>query len=353
MATVAAVMIVKDEERFLAQCLDSIKDFVDSVILVDTGSTDRTMEIAEEYGCVIYEHPWQNDFSEARNFALGKVPEDIDYVFIIDADEKVDGNDKVEFFRAFGSGRDYIQMPVISYTPGGSGQHWSIRAWKNGIAHYEGAIHNQVMHDSGTDGLLCKVRIHHYGYDLSQEQMDRKWNRIIDITKKQLEEVPGDPIPTVNLLQVYRAQHRWQDMVDIIKSFDHSTHNDHTLVRMALDNVFALTFLGRLDEAYKLCMHFLKNRPDDIDALYSLGVILSSRGQHLESILFMNKYLETLAAAKQNPKVSTVTINAWGAMDGALLCIGRSLIAGMHHNQLSLSATEPSAVQEVSELPVC
>ena len=62
-------MIVKNEEKFLAQCLKSIKDAVDEIIIVDTGSTDRTVEIAQSFGAKVYHHPWRS-FSEARNHSL-------------------------------------------------------------------------------------------------------------------------------------------------------------------------------------------------------------------------------------------------------------------------------------------
>jgi len=63
-------MIVKNEERFLAQCLESVKDHVDEICIVDTGSTDRTIEIARSYGANVEEHAWRNDFGWARDRAL-------------------------------------------------------------------------------------------------------------------------------------------------------------------------------------------------------------------------------------------------------------------------------------------
>ena len=68
--TLAAVMIVKNEEACLKRCLDSIKDHVDEIVIVDTGSTDKTVEIARKYTDRIWEYPWNDDFSAARNFSL-------------------------------------------------------------------------------------------------------------------------------------------------------------------------------------------------------------------------------------------------------------------------------------------
>src|SRR5207253_10332123 len=63
-------MIVKNEERFLRNCLESVKDIVDEMVIVDTGSTDSTPDIAREYGAKVIPHVWKDDFSEARNVSL-------------------------------------------------------------------------------------------------------------------------------------------------------------------------------------------------------------------------------------------------------------------------------------------
>ena len=85
--TISVCLIVKNEEEFLPQCLESIKDVVDEIIVVDTGSTDRTVEIAKSFGAKVYHHAWENDFSKHRNQSIGYASSD--WIFILDADEKV------------------------------------------------------------------------------------------------------------------------------------------------------------------------------------------------------------------------------------------------------------------------
>lgn len=81
------VMIVKNEERTLERCLKAAKPLVDAIIIADTGSTDRTVEIARQMGAAVYPFTWVNDFSAARNFALEK--SDGDWNLVLDADETV------------------------------------------------------------------------------------------------------------------------------------------------------------------------------------------------------------------------------------------------------------------------
>ncbi len=81
-------MIVKDEERFLPGCLESVKGLVDEIIIADTGSTDSTKEIALKFGARVIDFPWRNDFSAARNESLQHTTGD--WILYLDADERID-----------------------------------------------------------------------------------------------------------------------------------------------------------------------------------------------------------------------------------------------------------------------
>ena len=94
MATISLCMIVKNEEAILARCLDSIADLMDEIIIVDTGSTDRTREIASHYTDQIYDFPWNNDFSAARNFSFSKAQ--MEYIYAADADEVLDSFNRLK-----------------------------------------------------------------------------------------------------------------------------------------------------------------------------------------------------------------------------------------------------------------
>lgn len=95
MMRISLCMIVKNEERVLARCLDSICDLMDEIIIVDTGSTDRTKEIAYRYTQKVYDFEWVQDFAAARNFAFDKATGD--YIYSADADEVLDEENHERF----------------------------------------------------------------------------------------------------------------------------------------------------------------------------------------------------------------------------------------------------------------
>lgn len=113
MPTISLCMIVKNEEAVLKRCLDSISDLMDEIIIIDTGSTDRTKEIAAEYTHKIYDYKWSNDFSAARNFSFSKAT--MDYIYTADADEILDAENHARFLRLKNNLLTEIEIVQMKY----------------------------------------------------------------------------------------------------------------------------------------------------------------------------------------------------------------------------------------------
>ncbi|MEE1490960.1 MAG: glycosyltransferase family 2 protein, partial [Massilioclostridium sp.] len=95
MMTISLCMIVKNEEDVLARCLDCVQGIADEIVIVDTGSTDRTKEIAGEYTDKVYDFEWIDDFAAARNFSFSKAS--CDYILWLDADDVLFEEDRQRF----------------------------------------------------------------------------------------------------------------------------------------------------------------------------------------------------------------------------------------------------------------
>lgn len=97
MPTISLCMIVKDEEMHIARCLDSIAALVDEIVIVDTGSVDRTVEIVSGYTSNVYFYPWNDNFSDARNYSFSKAS--MDYCMWMDADDILEESEREQFLQ--------------------------------------------------------------------------------------------------------------------------------------------------------------------------------------------------------------------------------------------------------------
>ena len=113
MATISLCMIVKNEETHIARCLDSVAKLVEEIIIVDTGSTDRTVEIASGYTPNVYSYPWKDDFADARNYSFSRAT--MDYCMWMDADDILEETEKDKFIRLKQSLSPDIDIVMMKY----------------------------------------------------------------------------------------------------------------------------------------------------------------------------------------------------------------------------------------------
>jgi glycosyltransferase involved in cell wall biosynthesis len=205
----SACMMVRNEENRLGRCLASLKDVVDEIIIVDTGSTDRTIEIAKSFGARVYDHPWQDDFSLHRNQSLSYATSE--WCFVIDADEELclfkdsSWEDLRKFLKRIP--KEYpaaallfqdIQQEIILM------QFNSTRFFRNGQASYEGIIHNQPKVGGGQAVFCENVFLKHYGYDMTEEQKKVKFERTHSLLLRQIEKgQTKDGLPFFYLCQIF------------------------------------------------------------------------------------------------------------------------------------------------------
>lgn len=142
-------MIVKNESEVLRRALDGVKNLCDEIVIVDTGSTDDTKQIAREYTDKVFDFPWCDDFSAARNFALGKIT--TDYWLWLDADDILSPRTASaisKFMRAGANGADVIMLPYVLSTDGRGKPTFSYyreRIMKtDGGFRWEGRVHEAV-----------------------------------------------------------------------------------------------------------------------------------------------------------------------------------------------------------------
>lgn len=313
--TISCCMIVKNEESFLEQCLESIKDYVDEIIIVDTGSMDRTVEIASRYTHKVYFHPWENSFSKARNQALSYATSN--WVFQIDADEELvegSGTKLREAVNSAGSA-DAILVNIISTysNENKTARHNFERLFRNnGIIHYEGIVHNRVVGQVSIKG--SKIELMHHGYSVDEEKAHEKFKRTTELLKKQIEEKPDDPMPHHYLGTSYlsRGMHEEAAKESLLAIDLAIQQNDnHPLYLWSHHNAsIAFFHMGNLEQAHKYSLQAIEKFPNHLDSFYTLTIIAAEKGEWTDVLLYGDKYISLLRFFEENPDQAGFVINS-------------------------------------------
>jgi tetratricopeptide (TPR) repeat protein len=208
---ISACLIVKDEEAVLDKCLKSLQGVVDEIVVVDTGSKDRTVEIAQSYGAVIGHFKWTNDFSAARNYSLSLSSGD--WSLWIDADEQLDPACKEAF--DLGVVRPHIggySIQIVNYLDDGGTTsefiHSPTRLFRKGPEiFFTEPIHEQINPSLMALGLpwtpLPGAVIHHDGYREAALESKNKVERTKSMLEKVVEQNPNDAFQIFNLANTY------------------------------------------------------------------------------------------------------------------------------------------------------
>lgn len=224
--TLSVCMIVKDEEKNLPRALDSVKDLADEVIVVDTGSRDKTVDVARSFGAKVYFFEWCDDFSKARNESLSHAT--MDYILWLDADDEFERRRSKELKRSLSRYRDCAYHLVVRLvTPGSVEECLQTRVFPNRDEfRFEGRIHEQVFPSLYRSGLKFKtldISITHHGYKDPQEILG-KLTRNKRTLELELAERPKNLFAKVfyarTLVGLKKGKEAEDILVQVIESMD-------------------------------------------------------------------------------------------------------------------------------------
>lgn len=184
-------IITKNEQQNIARCLESIKLYEVEIVVVDTGSTDCTKQIAAGYTDKLYDFLWCDDFAAAKNFAVSKATKP--YVLVLDSDEYIEKFDAPALERLLAEypqnvGRIKRRNIFLREGVAKENQEWINRIFAKDRFRYEGRIHEQVVAMDGNayDTYRAPVTIGHTGYDLPEAERKKKAERNIVLLEQEL-----------------------------------------------------------------------------------------------------------------------------------------------------------------------
>ena len=303
--TLSVCLIVKNEEKHLPICLKSIQAVADEIVVIDTGSEDRSVEISESFGAKIFRYKWNNDFAAAKNFAKKQATGD--WILQIDADEELfpeDQNKVREFIQQSRCDGAFVAFQNSTSSMFGENQpvvHYLIRIFRNHEdIYYVGPIH-ETLKMSG-EAVPTDIKILHHGYNFAEEDLKRKRKRNAEILYESLQADP-DNITTLFYLSMMHIGNQEFDLSEgfarrvLEKLNADDLKNQHfylmTLKNLALINIEKQTY----ETARAYCQQAIKINNNYLEPVYFLGLSYFREGdyqkskQYFES--FLNKYKET------------------------------------------------------------
>ncbi|MBU5352838.1 glycosyltransferase [Paenibacillus barcinonensis] len=285
---ISLCMIVKDEEELLPRCLESVRGAVDEIIVVDTGSSDRSVAIARKHGAMVVEFVWCDDFAAARNAGLELATGD--WILFLDADEALDtaAREQIRSWTAV-SGCDGLFLNIHNYT--GSGQQGAtvnpvLRLFRNAPEHrFTGRIHEQIA------AAICErnpeaafhvtdMVIHHYGYQTVIVELKDKVNRNVRLLQQAVMEEPNQPFHHYNLgveyLRTGQAERALESFGKAREMIDPAiTSYAHLLFKY---EVRCLEYLHRWSEALARVDEALRLFPEYTDLMHHRAICADALG---------------------------------------------------------------------------
>lgn len=305
-------MIVKNEEENIRQALSWAKDIAFEQIVVDTGSTDRTVEIAEEMGAKVCHFQWIDDFSAAKNYAIEQASGN--WIAFLDADEYMETEaaakllDLLERIEATPKGKsrpNVIRQPWLQLTDMGTMFASSVqdRVFQNKGIRYKNRIHEYLIPTMRGQKLTAylpgmEMPIYHTGYTKEAYAKTQKARRNIDLLEKELKEDPENYVNWGYLGDSYLLEDRVEDAISAWKKCVDAPEDPALLERRigSAGNLMRLYLrLGdRKEELEELYHRFSANESGTADLEYWMGCACFKEQQYEDSIAHLAKALSLL-----------------------------------------------------------
>ncbi|MEG6616127.1 glycosyltransferase [Peptococcaceae bacterium 1198_IL3148] len=294
--SISLCMIAKDEAHIIGRCLNSVQPYVDQIVVVDTGSTDNTIQIAKQLGAETYQFAWQHDFSQARNYSLQFASGD--WILFLDCDEELDADSGAELRRViYDDNYDGYWLNFVNiYNNRPSNNFLSFRLFRNNPKfRFECPIHEQILPSVIKQATAerigrANVTVYHYGYENSEVEAKNKSQRNITLLQRARQEY-GD----AGFINFYLGV-EYQRIGDHQRALEHyrlslnkSGTDDPYTAAMIRNIVHCYMHLNRQQDGLQLIDDYLKVYPDYTDLIYLRGVLYFQLADYQNALTTLNQ----------------------------------------------------------------
>jgi len=327
--TVSLCLIVRNEERNLADCLGPVRDMVDEVIVVDTGSSDRTCTLAETLGAKVVRSSWSDSFSAARNISIEHARGD--WIFWMDADDRIDRENVAALRSLFDQLDDrnrafVMKCLCVTSTAGETAtvvDH--VRLFRNRPdVRWRYRVHEQILpalRGTGSEVVWSNVVIRHIGYT-DPVLRKQKLERDLRLLRMEQGEQPNDPFTLFNLGAVLRELGQRNEALPFLVQSLSLSHPRDSIVRKLYSMVAQLQHeLGSLEDGLQTSSRGRALFPNDAELLFIESIFLTEKGDNRRA----ETLLQQLIGGRDDEHFASVATGLRGYKarhNLAMICLG-------------------------------
>jgi tetratricopeptide (TPR) repeat protein len=279
-------MIVRNEEHNLPACLESAADLVDEIVVVDSGSTDRTRKVARRFGARVFDFPWVDSFAAARNESLRHATGD--WIFWLDADDRIDAPNRLKLKRLFarlGDENQVFVMTTVCLPKSGFALPMElscIRLFRNHPEmRWKYRVHEHILaaaHALGAKRVRTNIAIQHTGYQDAALRI-RKRKRDLRLLQMDYADDPNEPLTLLKLGAAYFNLGRAAKALPMLqRSLECTPPHDPIVCKVYSMIVECYLLLGRPREALATCEAGRARYPRDAGLLSQEGLLREAAG---------------------------------------------------------------------------
>lgn len=297
--TVSLCMIVQDEEECLLSAIESARNLTDELIIVDTGSSDRTPQLALTAGAKLFHLAWTKDFSVARNFGLQQATST--WILVLDADEVLEATDHATFYALL---RDvqvegyFLQIRNILDSSEHKSYDQVVRLFRNKpLYRFEGAIHEQVapaiLRANNGNGLSsAPLTINHFGYLKDRLYSKDKFNRNSKILRQELSQNPDDPFLLYCLgLEYYQQTLFSKGLKQLSKALGNMSGHEGYFEEVLLNTALGYLLLDEIPSSVEFLSRALRMYPTHSDLLFLRGTAYFKQRDYSQAVVDLERCL--------------------------------------------------------------
>jgi hypothetical protein len=291
--TLSVCILAKNEEEIISNAIKSVQSFADEILILDTGSEDKTIKISKDLGCQVFSYEWENDFSKARNKLISLAKSD--WILMLDSDEVInyESSKLIKILLSTLDNKKTYSNKIINFMDSDNNINNSLIHYmprlipNNNKFEYTGKIHETIKSKDNNDNFLVNIQeieIYHYGYKKSKIKEKNKLIRNKEILETSILENNSDISSLYHLAINFREELKYKDYFETLKKIESLNLDNAFYLESKILILDALILLNDIVQAEVYAKNLYEEAKESVNYLFLYSEILYRLDRYQESI---------------------------------------------------------------------